>query len=455
MTSPAPTVVPAGPRPRRGTELLLTAFAVVIAVLAYASVGLAVEDRVPEGTLGYGAGLVVLFLVAHLAVRRLAPYADPLILPCVALLNGLGLVMIRRLDFSAAERAQQLARELPRAEAPRQLVWTAVGIAAFIATLVVVRRTRALEGYRYTLMFIGIGLLLLPLVPGVGRTINGARIWVSLGPVSFQPGEFAKIVLAVFFASYLVEKREVLAMASVRLGPVMLPDLRHFGPVLLAWGASLIVMFYERDLGSSLLFFAVFVVMLWVATERASYLAVSMLLFGGGALLAWRVFSHVQVRVDNWLDPWQDVSGDGFQTVQGTFALAFGGVTGTGLGLGSPGRIPAAETDFIFAAIGEELGLAGTTAVLVAFLLMVGTGLRIALQADNPFEKLLAAGLTAILGLQSFIIMGGVIRLVPLTGITLPFVSYGGSSLVANYVLLALLMRISDGRDRREAERLR
>jgi peptidoglycan glycosyltransferase len=235
----------------------------------------------------------------------------------------------------------------------------------------------------------------------------------------------------------------------------MLPDLRHFGPVLLAWGASLIVMFYERDLGSSLLFFAVFVVMLWVATERASYLAVSMLLFGGGALLAWRVFSHVQVRVDNWLDPWQDVSGDGFQTVQGTFALAFGGVTGTGLGLGSPGRIPAAETDFIFAAIGEELGLAGTTAVLVAFLLMVGTGLRIALQADNPFEKLLAAGLTAILGLQSFIIMGGVIRLVPLTGITLPFVSYGGSSLVANYVLLALLMRISDGRDRREAERLR
>ena len=219
--------------------------------------------------------------------------------------------------------------------------------------------------------------------------------------------------------------------------------------MVLAWGASLIVMFYERDLGSSLLFFAMFVVMLWIATERVSYLAISTLLFGGGALIAWQTFSHVQVRVNNWLDPWQDISGDGFQTVQATFALAFGGIAGTGPGLGAPGRIPAAETDFIFAAIGEELGLFGSTAVLVAFLLMVGTGLRIALQAEHPFEKLLAAGLTAILGIQSFIIIGGVIRLVPLTGITLPFVSYGGSSLVANYVLLALLMRISDGSERR------
>ena len=425
---------------RRSMELGLVLLGGVVTAALYTLASLGRTASIPAD-IGPFLGVVLgLVLVAHLATRRFAPGADGVLLPVAGLLNGVGYVFIARLD-------QDLAG--------LQAVWTAVGIAAFIATLVVVRRTRALEGYRYTLMFIGIGLLLLPLVPGVGRTINGARIWVSLGPVSFQPGEFAKIVLAVFFASYLVEKREVLAMASVRLGPVMLPDLRHFGPVLLAWGASLIVMFYERDLGSSLLFFAVFVVMLWVATERASYLAVSMLLFGGGALLAWRVFSHVQVRVDNWLDPWQDVSGDGFQTVQGTFALAFGGVTGTGLGLGSPGRIPAAETDFIFAAIGEELGLAGTTAVLVAFLLMVGTGLRIALQADNPFEKLLAAGLTAILGLQSFIIMGGVIRLVPLTGITLPFVSYGGSSLVANYVLLALLMRISDGRDRREAERLR
>lgn len=422
---------------RRNTELGLVLLGSVVTAALYTLASLGRTASIPAD-IGPFLGIVLgLVLVAHLATRRLAPHADGVLLPVAGLLNGVGYVFIARLDEDLAGL---------------QSVWTAVGIAAFIGTLVFVRRTRDLEGYRYTLMFIGIGLLLLPLVPGVGRTINGARIWVSLGPVSFQPGEFAKIVLAVFFASYLVEKREVLAMASVRLGPVMLPDLRHFGPVLLAWGASLIVMFYERDLGSSLLFFAVFVVMLWIATERASYLAISGLLFAGGALLAWRVFSHVQTRVDNWLDPWQDVADSGFQTVQGTFALAFGGITGTGLGLGSPGRIPAAETDFIFAAIGEELGLAGTTAVLVAFLLMVGTGLRIALQADNQFEKLLAAGLTAILGLQSFIIIGGVIRLVPLTGITLPFVSYGGSSLVANYVLLALLMRISDGSDRRPVD---
>ena len=422
---------------RRNTELGLVLLGGVVTATLYTLASLGRTASIPAD-IGPFLGVVLgLVLVAHVATRRLAPAADGVLLPVAGLLNGIGYVFIARLDEDLAAL---------------QAVWTAVGIAAFIGTLVFVRRTRDLESYRYTLMFIGIGLLLLPLVPGVGRTINGARIWVSVGPISFQPGEFAKIVLAIFFASYLVEKRELLAMASHRIGPIMLPDLKHFGPVLLAWGASLIVMFYERDLGSSLLFFAVFVVMLWIATERWSYLAISGLLFGGGAFVAWKVFSHVQVRVDNWLDPWQDVSDTGFQTVQGTFALAFGGITGTGPGLGSPGRIPAAETDFIFAAIGEELGLVGTTAVLVAFLLMVGTGLRIALQADNPFEKLLAAGLTAILGIQSFIIIGGVIRLVPLTGITLPFVSYGGSSLVANYVLLALLMRISDGGDRRGAD---
>ena len=419
---------------RRNTELGLVLLGGVITAAIYTLASLGRTASLPADIGPFLGVILGLVLVAHLATRRFAPTADGVLLPVAGLLNGIGYVFIARLDEDLAAL---------------QAVWTAVGIAAYIGTLVVVRRTRDLEQYRYTLMFIGIGLLLLPLVPGVGRTINGARIWVSLGPVSFQPGEFAKIILAIFFASYLVEKRELLGMASVRIGPLMLPDLKHFGPVLLAWGASLIVMFYERDLGSSLLFFAVFVVMLWIATERWSYLAVASLLFGAGAFVAWRAFSHVQVRVDNWLDPWRDVADTGFQTVQATFALAFGGITGTGPGLGSPGRIPAAETDFIFAAIGEELGLLGTTAVLVAFLLMVGTGLRIALRADSPFEKLLAAGLTAILGIQSFIIIGGVIRLVPLTGITLPFVSYGGSSLVANYVLLALLMRIADGQDRR------
>jgi peptidoglycan glycosyltransferase len=283
------------------------------------------------------------------------------------------------------------------------------------------------------------------MLPVIGRTIHGARIWVSIGPLIFQPGEFAKIVLAVFFASYLVEKRELLGIAARRIGPLSLPELRHFGPVLLAWGASLLVMFYEKDLGSSLLFFALFIVILWVATERASYLVVGGVLFSIGAFIAWSVFAHVQNRVDVWLHPWEEATGNGYQVVQATFALAWGGIAGTGLGLGRPNTVPAAQTDFIFAAIGEELGLLGAVAVLTAFLLMVGAGLRIALRAGSPFETLLATGLTTILGLQAFIIMGGVVRLVPLTGITLPFVSYGGSSLVANYVLLALLLRISAG----------
>jgi len=316
-----------------------------------------------------------------------------------------------------------------------------------------VRRTRDLETYRYTFMLIGIGLLLLPLVPGVGRNINGARIWVSVGPVSFQPGEFAKIVLAIFFASYLVEKRELLAVSSHRIGPIALPDLKHLGPVMLAWGISLLVMVWEKDLGSSLLFFALFVAMLWVATARGIYLAVGGLLFSAGAFFAYRSFGHVRGRVQVWLDPFQYAADKGYQLTQGLFAFGTGGVTGTGLSLGSPGRIPAVTTDFIFAAIGEELGLLGTVAIVTAFLLMVGVGLRIAIQARSDFEKLLATGLTVCLGVQTFIILGGVTRLVPLTGITLPFVSYGGSSLLANYILLALLLRISSDSVERQPAR--
>ncbi|MGH9284669.1 MAG: FtsW/RodA/SpoVE family cell cycle protein, partial [Acidimicrobiales bacterium] len=260
--------------------------------------------------------------------------------------------------------------------------------------------------------------------------------------------------LAVFFAAYLVERRELLSMATFRVGGLLLPDPKHFGPLLGAWGFSLVVITFEKDLGSSLLFFALFVAMLWVATGRGFYLGLGGGLFAAGAVAAWATFAHVQQRVDIWLDPWADASGSGFQIVQGLFAFGSGGVAGTGISLGSPGRIPAATTDFIFAVIGEELGLLGTTAVLIAFLLMVGSGLRIALAAQGDFEKLLAAGLTTILGFQTFIILAGVTRLVPLTGITLPFVSYGGSSLVANYVLLALLLRIShDTATRREAAR--
>jgi len=429
---------------RRNTELGLIVLGTLVTVGAYLLASLAQDATIPAN-IGPFLGIVLgLQLAAHLAVRRLAPDADGTLVPIAGLLNGLGYVFIVRIDEAKAH---------PQGLAGLQSVWAMVGITAFIATLVLVRRVRDLEAYRWTIGFLGIGLLLLPLVPGVGKTINGAKIWVGIGPISFQPGEFAKILLALFFASYLVEKRELLAVSSHRLGPIPLPDLKHLGPVLLAWGISLVVMISQKDLGSSLLFFALFVALLWVATERATYLVVGLILFAGGAFFAHSNFTHVQDRVAVWLDPWEDPKDDGFQIVEAQFAFSAGGITGTGINLGSPTRIPYAETDFIFAAIGEELGLVGATGVLVAFLLIIGAGLRIALRTEVPFERLLATGLTVLIGVQSFIIMGGVIRVLPLTGVTLPFVSYGGSSLIANYVLLALLLRISDDTAQREASR--
>lgn len=419
----------------RSTELGLIALTALIVTGAYILAGFGTLASLPVDIGPFLVVILGLLVAAHLATRRLAPLSDRILLPLAGLLNGIGYVFIARLDDGLAGL---------------QATWTAVGVGAYIVTLLVVRRTRDLDRYRYTFMLAGVGLLLLPLVPVLGRNINGARIWVRFGPFSVQPGEPAKIALALFFASYLVENRELLGKAARHLGPIALPRLRHLGPVLLAWGTSLVVMMAERDLGSSLLFFTFFVVMLWVATERTSYIAIGGLLFSAGAVVAWRAFDHVQVRVSMWLDPWQNIAQSVPQIAEATFAMAWGGLTGTGLGLGQPQRIPASETDFIFAAIGEELGLPATTAILIAFILMVGSGLRIALQARNPFDKLLATGLTAIMGFQAFIIIGGVIRLVPLTGITLPFVSYGGSSLVANYVLLALLMRISHAIDEEE-----
>lgn len=422
----------------RNTELGLILFAVLITVGAYILASLGASAEIPVNIGSFLAVVAGLFLAAHLAVRRLAPNANPILLPMAALLNGLGYVVIAGLNEKLAGL---------------QATWTAVGVAAFVVTLVVVRRARNLQRYRYTFAFAGIALLLLPLVPGIGREINGARIWIGLGPVSFQPGEITKVVLAIFFAGYLVEKRELIAMGTKRVGPISLPDPKYLGPVLLAWGASLVVMIAQKDLGSSLLFFALFVVMLWVATGKATYLGTGAVLFGIGAYLSWLGFAHVRERVTIWIDPWKDATGNGYQVVQGWFAMAYGGVAGTGLGLGGDVRIPAAETDFIFAVMAEELGLLGATLIITAFALMVGAGLRIAVRAEEPFDKLLATGLTLLLGFQAFIIIAGVTRLLPLTGVTLPFVSYGGSSLVANYVLLALLLRISDESQRPKASR--
>lgn len=391
--------------------------------------------------------LLVAAMVLHVAVRRLAPNADPILLPLGLLLNGLGLVVVHRID---------LGREPMTSLATTQATWTLVGVVAAVATLLVVRSHRDLTRYHYTIGFATVVLLLLPLLPVIGRRINGAQLWVdfsALGvPLGFQPGELAKLGLVIFLAGYLERKRALLSVATNRIGPLMLPDARHLGPVLLAVGLALGIVVFQRDLGSGLLFFGVSVLMLYIATGRIAYPLIGTVAFGLGAWLAWWQFDHVRVRVAIWLDPWSSLNDQGFQIAQASFAMGTGGLTGTGLGLGRPTDIPFVETDAIFAAVGEELGLLGATALLVAYGLMVARGFRIALDAEDQVGSLLAAGLTTVLGLQVFVIVGGVTRLVPFTGITLPFVSYGGSSLLANYILLALLLRVSDATGPSRAE---
>ncbi|MBP7594920.1 MAG: FtsW/RodA/SpoVE family cell cycle protein [Candidatus Neomicrothrix subdominans] len=417
---------------RRTTELGLILLGLVIIGAAYTLAGLGSRASLPADVVPFLVMIVVLVLIAHLAVRRLAPNADGIILPVVALLNGLGYVFIARID-------QDLA--------VRQAGWTAAGVVAFVATLALVRRVKSLADYGYTLLFLGLGLLLLPLLPVIGKTINGARIWIGVGPFSVQPAEFAKIALILFFATYLVTNRELLGLTNWRVGPLHLPAPKFLAPVLLAWGVALLIMVVQTDLGSALLFFVLFLSMLWIATERLIYPVVGGLLFGVGATLAWTQLGHVQDRVAAWLNPWDLADGSGFQIVQGTYALAWGGIGGQGLGRGygiqGLGKAFVA-TDSIFVIIGEELGIFGSTAVLAAFLLIAGAGFRIAMRADDPYHKLLAAGLTVSLSFQAFVILGGLLRVLPLTGITLPFLSYGGSSLIANYVLVALLLRTSD-----------
>jgi cell division protein FtsW (lipid II flippase) len=438
----APTPVAAGTtataRSTANTELSLLVLAILVICLAYALVGLSQEPVLPSGLVGYGGSLAIMAGVAHVVRRRLAPDADPLLLPLAFLLNGIGLVMVRRIDFALELRGSAQAQL-----APQQTIWTLLGIAAFCGTLMVVRDHRLLDRYRYVIGIGGIVALLLPLLPYLGVEINGARIWLRLGPLSIQPGEFAKVGLAVFFASYLAEKRQLLSAATSRLGPFMVPPVRAFGPVLLVWAASLSVLVFQRDLGLSLLIFGMFVVLLYVATARVTYLLGAGLLFAAGASVAYQLFNHVQVRVAIWLDPFADPQGSGFQLVQSLFAMGTGGVMGVGWGNGRPDFIPFVQTDFIFAAFGEELGLLGMTGLLLCYFLIVGRGFAIAARAREDFGMLLAACLTIIFGLQVFVIVGGVTRLIPLSGITLPFASYGGSSLLANYILIALLLRIS------------
>ena len=404
---------------------------------AYVLASLGKNSAIPPIIVPFFIALLGLLIVAHIATRFLARGADATLLPLAALLHGIGYVMITRLN----ERLAGL-----------QTTWTFIAIAAYIATLLIVQRAPDLARYKWSFFILGAALLLAPLVPGVGRQVNGARIWVKVGPLAFQPGEFAKILLALFFAGYLYERRELIAAGTWKVGPLRLPEPRHFMPIVLSWGFAVIVMVGQKDLGSSLLFFTLFVVMLWVATERATFLVLGVALFGGAAYAAFKLFHHVQDRVNIWIDPWSRYQGKGYQIIQGLFAIGDGGLAGTGLGQGNPNLVPEVKNDFIFAGIAEELGLFGATAILISFMLIVGAGLRVAIRAERPFEKLLATGLTTLLGVQAFIIIGGVIRVVPLTGITLPFVSYGGSSLISNYILLALLIRVSDSTARRIGE---
>ena len=440
-TDPRGSVAVTSVPTRRGTEALLLGFAVLITVVAQSIVDLTITGSLRPEMATFGAWITALWVVAHLVVRKWATYADPLLLPAVALLVGLGLTIIHRLDLAA----EQIDGTVTREDAPVQLIWATLGVALFIAVLVFVRDHRSLSRYAYTLALIGMALLALPaLLPSAISEVNGAKIWIRLAGFSIQPGEFAKICLVVFFAAYLVDKRDVLALASRKVAGLELPRGRDLGPVLLAWVLSILVLVFERDLGSSLLLFGIFVVMLYVATERSSWLLIGVGLFAAGAFLAYHVFGHVRARVDVWLDPFAYKDGAGYQLVQSLFGLGTGGLFGAGLGGGRPDQVPVAKSDFIASAVGEELGLFGLVAVIVVYLILVERGLRTSLVVRDPFGKLLAAGLAFAVAWQVFVVLGGVTGLLPLTGLTTPFLAYGGSSLVANFVLVALLVRISD-----------
>jgi cell division protein FtsW (lipid II flippase) len=434
------------PLTRRGTELVMLAFASALVTGAFMLVEANQEQELTFRIVWYGLAYLALFGIAHFAVRRWAPYADPLILPCVALLNGLGLVMIYRIDLAMTEKLQSQAKEWSDA-APKQVMWTTIAIALFLGVLILIKDHRTLTRYGYTFGLGGLVLLVLPaaLPSAIAPTINGAKIWLRVAGVSFQPGEFAKILLLVFFAAFLVSKRDLFMAAGRRVLGIDLPRARDLGPILVAWAVSIGVMVLEKDLGSSLLFFGIVLVMLYVATERAVWVGVGLSLFVGGGVVAYLMFGHVQERVANWLDPFADYpNGGGYQIAQALFGFGTGGVGGTGFGAGRPDMVPLANSDFIMAAIGEELGFVGLAAVLMVYTVLALRGLRGALAVRDSFGKLLGGGLAFALVMQVFVVAGGVTKLIPMTGITAPFLSAGGSSLLANYVLVALLLRVSD-----------
>ena len=454
-----PSPAAATRRPRRGTELGLLILAMLVVLVYSAAVQAGLMERITSTFWQPVAVVFAIFLSVHIAVRFLAPHADPVLLPTVALINGLGVAFLRRLDLAATPPELREQLSIFTGMAIRQIQWTAAAAVGAVLLLALIRDHRLLSRYAYTLGLVGIILVALPaLLPARFSEINGAKLWILIGGFSIQPGEFAKLALLSFFAYYLVTKREVLSLASRRFLGIDFPRPRDLGPVLVIWGLSLLILVFEKDLGTSLMFFGMFVVTVYIATERASWLIIGLLLFFGGAVIAWALgeviggpFANFANRVEVWRAPFADADDAGLQLTQSLLGLGTAGLFGAGPGNGLPYVpqldrfvIPLVHSDFVFAGIGEEIGLFGLTGLLVCYLLLVNRGLRVGIMVRDSFGKLLAGGLSFTLGLQVFVIVGGVTGLIPLTGQTTPFMSAGGSSLVANWLLVALLMRISD-----------
>jgi cell division protein FtsW (lipid II flippase) len=431
----------ARPRTYRLAELGLLILAIAVATSSYALVGLGVEDTIPANVYGYAAWLTALGVILHIVVWIKAKYADPVLVPIAVLLNGLGLAMIYRVD---------LGRDEYLGSGMTQLIWASLGVVLAGLIVIFLKDHRLLRRYTYISGMAGLVLLLLPLVPGLGSEHYGARIWIKV-PLfgSFQPGEVSKILLTIFFAGYLVSYKDQLVAAGKKFLGIQWPRLRDLGPIVTAWVASVGVLVFERDLGTSLLFFGLFVAMLYVATSKASWIILGLGFFAAGAVLASLYFTHVQQRIDGWLNAltpevYNKEVGGSYQLVQGLFGMSNGGLIGTGLGEGRPNMVPFAESDFIYAAFGEEIGLAGLFVILLCYLFIFQRGIRTAQQLRDGFGTLLATGLSFTIALQVFVVVGGVTRLIPLTGLTTPFLAQGGSSLIANWMIIGLLLRISD-----------
>ncbi|MET1019475.1 MAG: FtsW/RodA/SpoVE family cell cycle protein [Microterricola sp.] len=430
------------PQKARNIELALLIFACVLNASAIVLVQFGALGHLDTSLLLLGAVLSGLVFALHIVMRFVARDADPFLLPIATLLNGLGIAMIYRIDIAEQDAGWESA-------AVRQIAWSSIAIACAIAVMLLIRNHRVLFRYTYVSGFIAIVLLLLPLVPGLGRQINGARVWIGFGDfATFQPGEIAKIALAVFFAGYLVRNRDSLSMVGTKFLGMRFPRARDLGPLLVVWALSMSVIVFQRDLGTALLYFGLFLVMLYVATGRLSWVLIGLALFLSGAFVASRTLDYVNGRISNWLDAFNpdvyNADGGSYQLVQGLFGLAHGGLIGTGLGQGRPDLTPVPQSDYIIASLGEELGLAGLFAILLLYILYVSRGFRIGFAGQDDFGKLLGVGLAFVMALQCFIVIGGVTRVIPLTGLTTPFLAAGGSSLVANWIITALLLRLSD-----------